>query len=43
MTSDTITNPSPQKIWLAALKPPMYSVAFIPIIVGTAIAYQETG
>lgn len=32
-----------QKLWLAALKPPMYSVAVIPITVGTAIAYGETG
>jgi len=43
MTTDTITTPSPKKLWLAALKPPMYSVAIIPIILGTAIAYQETG
>jgi 1,4-dihydroxy-2-naphthoate octaprenyltransferase len=32
-----------QQLWLAALKPPMYSVAIIPITVGTAIAYGETG
>lgn len=32
-----------QKLWLAALKPPMYSVAVVPITVGTAIAYGETG
>lgn len=43
MTTDTVTTPSPQKLWLAAIKPPMYSVAIIPIILGTAIAYQETG
>ena len=43
MTTDTITTPSPKKLWLAAIKPPMYSVAIIPIILGTAIAYQETG
>ena len=43
MTTDTVTTPSPKKLWLAAIKPPMYSVAIIPIILGTAIAYQETG
>jgi 1,4-dihydroxy-2-naphthoate octaprenyltransferase len=32
-----------QQLWLAALKPPMYSVAIIPITVGTAIAYGEMG
>ncbi|MFY7931707.1 MAG: 2-carboxy-1,4-naphthoquinone phytyltransferase, partial [Microcystis aeruginosa] len=42
MTTDTVTTPSPKKLWLAAIKPPMYSVAIIPIILGTAIAYQET-
>jgi 2-carboxy-1,4-naphthoquinone phytyltransferase len=30
-----------QKLWLAALKPPMYSVAIMPILWGTAIAYAE--
>ena len=29
-------------LWLAALKPPMYSVAIMPIILGTAIAFGET-
>ena len=32
-----------KKLWLAAIKPPMYSVAIIPITVGTAIAFAETG
>jgi len=31
-----------RKLWLAAIKPPMYSVAIIPITTGTAIAYYET-
>jgi 2-carboxy-1,4-naphthoquinone phytyltransferase len=31
-----------KKLWLAAIKPPMYSVAIIPITTGTAIAYYET-
>ncbi|WP_293352972.1 MULTISPECIES: 2-carboxy-1,4-naphthoquinone phytyltransferase [unclassified Microcoleus] len=33
---------SNSKLWLAAIKPPMYSVAVIPISVGTAIAFAET-
>jgi 1,4-dihydroxy-2-naphthoate octaprenyltransferase len=33
---------SRKKLWLAALKPPMYSVAVLPIILGTAIAFGET-
>jgi len=33
---------SNSKLWLAAIKPPMYSVAIIPIWVGTAVAYAET-
>ncbi len=33
---------SQKKLWLAAIKPPMYSVAIIPITTGTAIAYYET-
>ena len=31
-----------RKLWLAALKPPMYSVAIMPIIVGSAVAFAET-
>ncbi|MGA7937238.1 MAG: 2-carboxy-1,4-naphthoquinone phytyltransferase [Kovacikia sp.] len=31
-----------RKLWLAAIKPPMYSVAIMPIWVGSAIAYAET-
>jgi len=31
-----------KKLWLAAIKPPMYSVAIMPIMVGTAIAIAET-
>ncbi len=29
------------KLWLAAIKPPMYTVAIVPITVGSAIAYAE--
>ena len=31
-----------RKLWLAALKPPMYSVAIMPILVGSAAAFAET-
>ncbi|MBD2099371.1 2-carboxy-1,4-naphthoquinone phytyltransferase [Leptolyngbya sp. FACHB-261] len=31
-----------RQLWLAAIKPPMYSVAVMPIWVGTAIAFAET-
>lgn len=30
------------KLWYAAIKPPMYTVAVIPISFGTALAYWET-
>jgi 1,4-dihydroxy-2-naphthoate octaprenyltransferase len=33
---------SNSKLWLAAIKPPMYSVAIVPIWVGTAVAFAET-
>ncbi len=35
--------PSNGKLWYAAIKPPMYTVAVIPISFGTALAYGETG
>lgn len=31
-----------RKLWLAAIKPPMYSVAVVPIMVGTAIAFWQS-
>lgn len=40
MTTQSIAH-SNSKLWLAALKPPMYSVAVIPIWVGTAVAFAE--
>lgn len=40
MTTNTLQYP-PIKLWLAAIKPPMYSVAIMPIWLGTAIAYAE--
>ncbi|HEY9736102.1 MAG TPA: 2-carboxy-1,4-naphthoquinone phytyltransferase [Trichocoleus sp.] len=33
---------TPRKLWLAAIKPPMYSVAIMPIVIGSAAAYAET-
>ncbi len=36
------TVPSP-KLWYAALKPPMYSVAIMPIWLGSTIAMRQTG
>jgi 1,4-dihydroxy-2-naphthoate octaprenyltransferase len=39
---DVTLAPQRSKLWLAAIKPPMYSVAIIPIWVGTAVAYAET-
>lgn len=41
MTTELITT-SKNKLWLAAIKPPMYSVAIMPIWVGTAVAVFET-
>ncbi|MEM9214863.1 MAG: 2-carboxy-1,4-naphthoquinone phytyltransferase [Cyanobacteria bacterium P01_F01_bin.150] len=35
-------SPSRQKLWLAAIKPPMYSVAIMPIWWGSAIAFHTT-
>ena len=36
-----ITPPS-RKLWFAAIKPPMYSVAIMPIWVGSSVAFAET-
>jgi 1,4-dihydroxy-2-naphthoate octaprenyltransferase len=38
----SLVEQSNNKLWLAAIKPPMYSVAIIPIWVGTSVAYAET-
>ncbi|MFO7030160.1 2-carboxy-1,4-naphthoquinone phytyltransferase [Limnospira fusiformis CCALA 023] len=42
MTTKLIAD-SNSKLWVAAIKPPMYSVAIMPIWVGTALAKSETG
>jgi 2-carboxy-1,4-naphthoquinone phytyltransferase len=41
MTTQSIQSSNTQ-LWMAAIKPPMYSVAVIPIWVGTAVAVAET-
>ena len=41
MTTQLIEYPN-TKLWLAAIKPPMYSVAIMPIWVGSAVAFAET-
>lgn len=41
MTTKLISYPN-KTLWMAAIKPPMYSVAIMPIWVGTAVAYAET-
>ncbi|MER3491949.1 MAG: 2-carboxy-1,4-naphthoquinone phytyltransferase [Mastigocladus sp. ERB_26_2] len=45
MTTNLISYPknnAKNKLWMAAIKPPMYSVAIMPIWVGTAVAFAET-
>ena len=42
MTTKQISKINPQ-LWLAAIKPPIYSVAIVPIAVGTAVAFAQTG
>lgn len=41
MTTELLKD-NQSKLWLAAIKPPMYTVAVIPIITGTAVAFAET-
>ncbi|KGF73960.1 1,4-dihydroxy-2-naphthoate octaprenyltransferase [Neosynechococcus sphagnicola sy1] len=41
MTTQSLPNSS-KRLWLAAIKPPMYSVAVLPIWVGSAVAWAET-
>ena len=42
MTTTTYQTKSRTQLWFAAIKPPMYSVAVIPITVGTAVAFAQT-
>lgn len=42
MTTFESLVPQPKsKLWLAAIKPPMYTVAIVPITVGSAVAYAQ--
>ncbi|HIK06534.1 MAG TPA: 2-carboxy-1,4-naphthoquinone phytyltransferase [Trichormus sp. M33_DOE_039] len=41
MTTKQIYRPK-SKLWMAAIKPPMYSVAIMPIWVGSSVAFAET-
>ncbi|MEO0539673.1 MAG: 2-carboxy-1,4-naphthoquinone phytyltransferase [Cyanobacteria bacterium P01_A01_bin.105] len=44
MTIQTVSAaPSRSQLWMAAVKPPMYSVAVMPIWVGSLMAYAHTG
>ncbi|PSF32268.1 2-carboxy-1,4-naphthoquinone phytyltransferase [Aphanothece hegewaldii CCALA 016] len=42
MVTTRLTNSPNKKLWLAAIKPPMYSVAIMPILTGSVIAFSET-
>jgi 2-carboxy-1,4-naphthoquinone phytyltransferase len=41
--SPEISSKPSRKLWMAAIKFPMYSVAIVPIAAGTAVAYRNTG
>ncbi len=40
--AQTSISPSKSQLWLAGIKPPMYTVAIMPIWVGTSVAFAET-
>lgn len=40
---ELVDEPNKKKLWMAALKPPMYCVAIAPICAGSAVAYQQSG
>jgi len=42
-THNKTSSKTHRQLWMAAIKPPMYTVAVIPIWVGTAVAFAETG
>ncbi|MDB9314869.1 2-carboxy-1,4-naphthoquinone phytyltransferase [Spirulina sp. CS-785/01] len=42
MTTNHLVKSANPQLWYAAIKPPMYTVAIIPITVGTAVAFQQT-
>lgn len=41
MATTQLVKKQKRELWLAAIKPPMYTVAVIPITVGTTVAYGE--
>ncbi|MGK7929109.1 MAG: 2-carboxy-1,4-naphthoquinone phytyltransferase [Spirulina sp.] len=41
MTPTSVAPNNRRQLWYAAIKPPMYTVAVIPVIVGTAMAYPR--
>jgi 1,4-dihydroxy-2-naphthoate octaprenyltransferase len=41
-SKESLKKPKNRRLWMAALKPPMYSVAVMPIFLGTAVAYTDT-
>ncbi len=41
MTTKQVTQKN-HRLWLAAIKPPIYSVAIAPLAVGTAVAFAQT-
>jgi 1,4-dihydroxy-2-naphthoate octaprenyltransferase len=42
MSTTSYVDKSRRQLWLAAIKPPMYSVAIVPITTGSAVAFTET-
>ena len=40
---ETATAPSKFKLWMACIKPPMYTVAITPMVLGAVLAYYVTG
>lgn len=42
MAATGLQQQQPANLWLAAIKPPIYSVAIVPIAVGSAVAYWQT-
>ncbi|MEM9770626.1 MAG: hypothetical protein AAF889_03325 [Cyanobacteria bacterium P01_D01_bin.73] len=42
-TTSSEPSPSRQQLWKAAIKLPMYTVAVVPIGVGSAVAAHDTG
>ncbi|HEY9698231.1 MAG TPA: 2-carboxy-1,4-naphthoquinone phytyltransferase [Trichocoleus sp.] len=41
-SGSSVPQAAKRKLWMAAIKPPMYSVAMMPIALGSAVAYADT-